>query len=181
MKNILLVIGHNKTSGGAIDVNTKLNEYEFYKKVCSSISQKGYDIDTIIRRPLKSYSQQMSEVVSISNSKPYYIVIELHFNASENKNVNGSEVLCYKNSKLGKKYSLILSSMFAKKLGIKDRGIVEISSTEDRGGYGIVKSKNTYVLIEPFFGSCLNENVTIDNISNVLCEFISSFQNEVIV
>ena len=55
----------------------------------------------------------------------------------------------------------------------KVRGVIEIGDSKIRGGYGICNSKDTYVLLEPFFGSNVDEALKFSVVKDVVELFVN--------
>lgn len=153
--NVALVIGHNNVGKGSYSPFIKMSENEFFRYVAADVLENGYDVDIYTRRKGGTYGAEMREELAMINAGTYDLAIELHFNGSDNPQANGTEVLCYHKSEKGKRYAKIFNEAVNKLMGIKIRngGIVEVKSENDRGGYGIMNSKPVWILVEPFFGS----------------------------
>ena len=52
------------------------------------------------------------------------------------------------------------------------RGLILVQDSKTRGAYGICKSKDTYILIEPFFGSNNEESLKFSVESDVVNLFV---------
>ncbi len=63
--------------------------------------------------------------------------------------------MIHKRSKTGKKVALSFLKELNQEYGseIRNNGLILVSSKKQRGGYGICKTFDPYILIEPFFGS----------------------------
>lgn len=171
---IALVIGHNKRSKGAFSNYVGMSEYNYWKEVSNKVKlELGSMVDVFERQPHQYYSTEMKEVVEKLHKKKYDYVLELHFNAAGSEQAQGCECLAYSKSVKGQELAKIFNSLVSARLNIKNRGIINITSSKDRGGYGIMRCKYPYVLIEPFF--CTNEKAigfTTDKLTEILIEFI---------
>ncbi len=62
---------------------------------------------------------------------------------------------------------------------IETKGLILITDSKMRGGYGICNTNCTYVLVEPFFGS--NEEAdkfkNIKEMAKFIVDFIKSYEN----
>lgn len=148
---IAIVTGHDRRSQGAYSKYLNISENDMARQIASILLQK-IDVDIITRRPNTSYSSAMREVLKPINNGDYDVVFELHFNASDNPQANGTECLVFHKSGGSKAIATKFNSYLQSK-GLKNRGLVLIKSESERGGYGIVNSKPKWILIEPFFGS----------------------------
>ena len=52
------------------------------------------------------------------------------------------------------------------------RGLILVQDSKTRGAYGICKSKDTYILVEPFFGSNNEESLKFSVESDVVNLFV---------
>lgn len=157
--NVALVIGHNFSDKGSYSKHIGISENEFFRYVASDVLERGYDVDIFTRRKNSTYGAEMREELAMINAGAYDLVMELHFNGSDNSQANGTEVLVYHKSEKGKKYAKLFNEAISDLTGIKIRGngLVEVKTEKDRGGYGIVNSKPVWILVEPFFGSNLED------------------------
>lgn len=155
--NVALVIGHNYKDKGSYSTHLGISENEFFRYVASDILERGYDVDVFTRRKNTTYGAEMREELAMINAGAYDLVIELHFNGSDNPQANGTEVLAFHKSEKGKTYGRAFNKAMVDLAGIRDRGLVEVKTEKDRGGYGIVNAKPVYILVEPFFGSNLED------------------------
>lgn len=153
MKKFALVIGHNPRGKGAYSENLKLSEYNYWKNVCDEINEIDDSIDIYSREAKKYYIEEMKPVVAEINNHNYDLVLELHFNSSDNNQANGCECLIHNGNKITKEISKDFLLALNKEYKIRIRGVIEISNSKVRGGYGICNTKPDYILIEPFFGT----------------------------
>jgi N-acetylmuramoyl-L-alanine amidase len=139
-----LVIGHKKTSPGASNSSSGLNEFTFNESLSIDIEKrvKGVQIQRIYRRTYKTLPDDINEL------NPDFI-ISLHCNAF-NESVSGTEVLYYHKSSKGKKFAKILNDKLVNALELKNRGI-KPKTSEDRGGYLLKNTKAPCLISEPFF------------------------------
>ena len=144
MKKCALVIGHKKSSPGAVNKDLGLTEFAFNDSLALAIEQKVSDVEVqrIYRRTYASLPDDINEY------EPDFI-ISLHCNAF-NEKASGTEVLFYHRSAVGKKMAALLNKKLVAALGLKDRGI-KAKSAEDRGGYLLKTTNAPCVISEPFF------------------------------
>jgi len=144
MKKCALVIGHKKSSPGAVNKDLGLTEFAFNESLAMAIEQKVHDVEVqrIYRRTYASLPDDVNEY------EPDFI-ISLHCNAF-NEKASGTEVLFYHRSNAGKTMAAILHKKLVAALGLKDRGI-KPKTAEDRGGYLLKKTSAPCIISEPFF------------------------------
>ena len=155
-------------------------------------------VDIYEREPNEYYTREMFKVLEELNKNDYKFCIELHFNAAESEQANGCECLVYyKNNKakeLATNFMARLQNKFGSKIRTKEnilketeivngkektvekkettRGLILVQDSKTRGAYGICKSKDTYILVEPFFGSNNEESLKFSVESDVVNLFV---------
>ena len=139
-----LVIGHKKTSPGAVNLKTGLNEFDFNDALALRI--EGTPNLTEVRRVYRRTYKALPD--DINQLKPDFIV-SLHCNAF-NRKVSGTEVLYYHKSQEGKNIAEILLHALVGHLKLPDRG-VKAKTSEDRGGYLLKYTNAPCVIAESFF------------------------------
>ena len=124
----------------------------------------------------------MEEVLKELNKNDYKTCLELHFNSSTNSQANGCECLVYyKNNKakeLATNFMARLQNIFGSKIR-GNHGIIEIQNNKTRGGYGICNSKDTYILVEPFFGSNNDESLKFSVEKDVVDLFVNFIKENI--
>ena len=154
---VAFIIGHTEKSKGAVNVLNGLKEFDYYKEVCKSLDFDVYEHD----KNISGYTTRIKETASRVNKKDYDLVMSLHFNSFKGS-ANGCETLYYFNSNFGKRYAKLWNTFFSNKTKIKDRGIKALANKNDRG-FAVLKYVNaTTILIEPFFGSNINDCKKVD-------------------
>lgn len=156
MTKVGLVIGHNKKEQGAYAKALGCTEWQYYNRFVEILKRLDPErFDVYRREPDETYGAEMRKVLKqISESgENYPLIIELHFNSVGEPSINGTEVLSYKDSKVGIPIGFAFIDTICKEYKTKNRGIKGITNKNDRGGYGIMESKEPYILIEPFYGS----------------------------
>ena len=195
---VALIIGHNKRAKGAYS-QILGSEYDYWKRIAEKT--KGIIpelVDIYEREPNEYYTREMFKVLEELNKNDYKFCIELHFNAAESEQANGCECLVYyKNNKakeLATNFMIRLQNKFGSKIRTKEnilkeievvngeekkvenkettRGLILVQDSKTRGAYGICKSKDTYILVEPFFGSNNEESLKFSVESDVVNLFI---------
>lgn len=139
-----LVIGHKKSSPGAINKNSGISEFEFNEELAIKIEKKveKVDVQRVYRRTYEALPQDINAL------NPDF-VISLHCNAFDGE-ASGTEVLYYHKSEMGKKMAEILLKHLVEHLRLPNRGI-KPKTAEDRGGYLLCYTKAPCIISEPFF------------------------------
>ena len=139
-----LVIGHKKSSPGAVNERAGLTEFDFNEELAIRIEKKvkKTEVQRIYRRTYKELPDD------INTLDPDFIV-SLHCNAF-NGRASGTEVLYYHKSEEGKKMAEILLNHLVEHLKLPNRGI-KPKTAEDRGGPLLRYTKAPCVIAEPFF------------------------------
>ena len=205
---VALIIGHNKRSKGAYSTIVG-SEYDYWKRIAEKIKGEIPEfVDIYERKPNKAYVPEMNEVLKELNKNDYKFCMELHFNAAANGRANGCECLVYyKNEKaqeLATNFMARLQNKFGSKIRTKEnivkvkmqekkidgkvweeekkittRGLILIQDSKTRGGYGICKSKDTYILVEPFFGSNNDESLKFSVEKDVVDLFVNFIKENI--
>ena len=205
MNKVALIIGHNDRSRGAYSP-ILLSEFKYWKRIAEKIKGEIPEIvDVYKRKPNKAYIPEMNEVLKELNKNDYKFCLELHFNGSLNRDANGCECLVYwKNEKakeLATDFMARLQNVFGSKIRNKvnvlkekkiingretevekketTKGITLVQDSNVRGGYGICKSKDTYILLEPFFGTNQDESLKFSIESDVVDLFVNFIKNNI--
>ncbi len=144
MKLCALVIGHKKSSPGAMNTTSGVTEFAFNDLLAQEIEGEvtGVSIQRVYRRTYNSLPDDINEL------HPDFIV-SLHCNAFDAK-VSGTEVLYYHRSTRGQRYAEILNEHLVEVLDLPNRG-VKAKLAEDRGGYLLMNTDEPCVIAEPFF------------------------------
>ena len=182
MNKVALIIGHNDRSRGAYS-QILLSEFKYWKRIAEKIKTEipGL-IDIYERKPNKAYIPEMNEVLKELNKNDYGFCLELHFNSSLNRDANGCECLIYKGNEKAKELATNFMARLQNVFGSKIRsnhGIIEVNDSNKRGAYGICKSKDTYILLEPFFGSNQDESLKFSVEGDVVDLFVGFIKNNI--
>lgn len=205
---VALIIGHNKRSNGAYSQIVG-SEYDYWKRIAEKIKTEiPALVDIYERKPNQYYTREMFEVLEELNKNDYKFCIELHFNAAASEQANGCECLVYwkneKAKKLATNFMARLQNKFGSKIRTKEnvikvsmqekridgktweeerkettRGLILIQDSKTRGGYGICKSKDTYILVEPFFGSNNDESLKFSVEKDVVDLFVNFIKENI--
>ena len=163
---ICLVVGHRKSSQGAVNKNQNITEFRYNNKLAAEISSLCKHTCFILHRDdnTDGYKNLPAKV----NEFDCDLIISLHCNAF-NSVARGHEVLYWNTSSKGKEYALKLNSSIQRALGTPDRGI-KPKYPGDRGATILQKTKSPCVLLEPFF---------IDNCADYLNAINSNLAEEI--
>lgn len=160
------MVGHSVLKNDNItSANGLINEYlycknlgKLLKKEIDKTKRNKADLFVIKENKLNKTSEERKEKADYLKNKNYDLIIELHLNASINKNANGVECYHYPNSSKGKLYS----QKIVKSLGkyFKIRGVMEKNNL-----YILKLHKAPTILLETFF--CTNKEDTDDGINRI--------------
>jgi len=139
-----LVIGHKKTSPGALNVSAGVYEFDFNDDLAIRIEGRvrGVYVQRIYRR---TYETLPGDINALGPD----FIIDLHCNAF-NTTSSGTEVLYYHRSRKGLEMALILQRRLVAFLGLPDRGI-KPKTAQSRGGHLLKNTHAPCVIAEPFF------------------------------
>ena len=172
---VALIIGHNQRSRGAYS-SIVGSEFDYWKRIAEKIQVKIPDlVDVYERKPKQYYGQEMREVLQELNKHNYKYCLELHFNAGSEQ-AQGCECLVYYKNEQAKELASIFMARLQNVFASKIRGIIPVKTDDTRGGYGICHSKDTYILVEPFFGSNPDESLKFSIESDVVDFFVKYIQ-----
>lgn len=179
MKKVALIIGHNKRSKGAFSMIVG-DEFGYWRNIAEKIK---YEIPEIVdiyeREPNQNYVREMNKVLVELNKHNYEYCLELHFNSALDSKANGCECLIYKGNEKAKELSTNFMGRLQNIFNSKVRGVIEVGDSKTRGGYGICNSKDTYVLLEPFFGSNVDESLKFSVVKDVVELFVNFIKDTV--
>jgi N-acetylmuramoyl-L-alanine amidase len=152
-KRIGIFVGHSKLKNGSCTSASGVkNEYLYNKELATQIKahfdtiKQPCDVIICPEGQLTSAKKESGYKLPIANSGKYDLIIELHLNASDNKDANGAEVLYYSNK--GK----IVAQRVQNKLKtiFKDRKIKYRDNL-----YMLTKTSPVSIMLETFF--CTSE------------------------
>lgn len=205
MEKVALIIGHNARSKGAFSMIVG-SEFSYWKNIAEKVKGEIPElVDIYERKPSTNYVTEMNEVLKELNKNDYKFCMELHFNAAASEQANGCECLVYyRNNKaktLATDFMARLQNKFGSKIRTKEntlkeikvvngkelttekkkttRGLILIQDSKTRGGYGICKSKDTYILVEPFFGSNNDESLKFSVEKDVVDLFVNFIKENI--
>lgn len=152
MKHLALIIGHSKSSQGAVSIGGE-SEYRYNKALASQIVAALALAKSSVRVTVMERNGTYSQLPGQVNAKRPDFAIELHFNAHGNAQANGTEMLYWHTSRDGQDLARTIQDRVLLALGLRDRGLVGISSEGQRGGILLRRTAMPCVIAEPFFGS----------------------------
>lgn len=166
-----LIIGHNTRSKGAYS-SILGSEFDYWKRITEKIKGEiPHLVDVYERLPDESYMKEMQKVLQELNKQDYNYCLELHFNGGSGES-NGCECLIYHSNKRAESLANALLDSISNIFNVRKRGILKIRNRSERGAYGICSSKDTYILVEPFFGSNADEALKFSIESEVVALFV---------
>lgn len=176
-KQVILIVGHNNISRGAYSVPLSMTEFEYHSKVVELLTDLP-NVKVLFRENKQSYSKEMADLINRLDINKYDLALELHFNSAIDTNIGGTETLVYYKNIKAKQYSqLYFDKIKEYRPTQKIRGVKTVSTENERGAYGIVKSKGTYILLEAFFGSNKEDVISVEDYANILRNFIKEVDN----
>ncbi len=166
---LAIIVGHNPVKQGAQKVDTNATEFDFNERLSHQLQGKestfGLETKVFLRKPGMGYSKEIREVYDRVNMWDADASIELHFNASNNPAAHGSEVLT-SGTPLSGVLGHAVNASICNAFHLRDRGIHTVAP-EERGGKSLVSGRCPAILIEPFFGSNVNDCRKISNLESL--------------
>lgn len=139
-----LNIGHYGTKGAVGFLDEVVLNHSVYDALKPFLEHQGHTVIplNVAKTPDYEYA------TNLANTKALDIIISLHHNSNPDKSANGTEVLHYPSSKVGKEYASQLSAKISQALGTKNRG------AKARNDLYIIKNtKAPCVIVESCFVS----------------------------
>lgn len=180
---IAICIGHSRKisgryDGGAYSDSLKINERDFNLKVATELSGKLADKN--IRNKIidqyggNGYGWAMADLAKQVKDIRASLAIELHFN-SASPEANGHEWLYWHSSQFGQKIASNFDAEFSKVFPtIKKRGLKPITK-KDRGGKFLELTHCPAIILEPFFGSSVQDCAKI-NVEGIATAYANAIQ-----
>jgi N-acetylmuramoyl-L-alanine amidase len=173
---VCVVVGHEAKAPGAESVSGA-SEYEYNSllagKIMVRLTRNGIVDPIRVTRDNVGYNRLPD---AIDQYNPV-CAVELHFNASDGHG-QGTEVLHWHHSILGKVLAGILQGKIVEALETKDRGLRPVTM-DDRGGYLLGHTRCVCVIVEPFFGDNhgdFNRGATrIDALADAIASGVEKF------
>ncbi len=152
---LAIVVGHNRSSQGAIRQDTGETEFVWNSRLAEMIEQESdsfpeVQVKTFFRQPAGSYVTEINRVYDEVDAWDADASCELHFNSHTSRSATGSEVLS-SGSRKSLDFANAMQSAMIDALGLSDRGVKIRRS--GRGSESLMSGRAPAILIEPFFGS----------------------------
>ena len=168
---IAIVVGHNARAQGAVRVTDGRTEFDWNSDLAEMISEiEPTMIKVFYRVAGGGYSAQIRRVYAEVDTWGADVSLELHFNAASPA-AHGCETLTS-----GTSGSLLLAENVHREiisaLPVRDRGLKLRSQGQGRGWLSLWAGRAPAVLLEPYFGSNVNECHMADDYKEVLAEAI---------
>jgi len=179
---IAICIGHSRRigsryDGGAWSDSLQINERDFNLNVADKLqkllAEKKIASKIFSEYNGNGYGTAMFDVANKIRMARATFAIELHFNSSEPE-ANGHEWLYWHSSLLGKRIAQKFEDAFSKLFpNIKARGIKAIQK-QDRGGKFLELTHCPAVILEPFFGSNVQDcsKINVERIAEAYAKAI---------
>lgn len=156
MKRLAIVVGHNSEKQGAVRKDTGESEFVWNSdlaRMIEALSDQYPEIEVRIfhREPGMGYRREIERVYEETDRWGANATVELHFNASSNPDVSGTETLT-SGTPASMALAMDVNREMIVALGLKDRG-VKTRTGQDRGGKSLISGRAPAILIEPYFGS----------------------------
>ena len=172
---VALLVGHNKIKQGAYSNFLQESEFNYWLDVAKRVD----GVRVFVREYTQnSYTKEMTKAIDELNKEHFKLVLELHFNASDNDKVKGCEVLVKKDDEKAQELAQEFIDKAHTTFNYPKRRVVFIDKNSPRGTYGILNSNATYLLTELFYGS--NEDSLKFKDKDKVARFLSEFIKEVI-
>lgn len=180
MGKVIVCYAHGGTTGdpGCLSADGKIKERDYIKAFVDGFFLPALDKK---KRAYKTVQQKTWYTIDKQVNAEYKagdICISFHLNASDNKDATGTETLFSKGSKNGSKLAILVNDAVVKTIGIKNRGIKEITR-EARGGRLVAGTIPPAVLTELFFLTNTNDyklaNPKLSEIGTAVAEAIEKY------
>lgn len=155
MKKTAVVIGHTEDSPGAKSPFNISAEWEFNFGIGADLNVRGMADIFLYDTYKKGYTSMVTRNAAQVNAGNYDLIIELHYNSSDNASANGCEALYYHKPDETfneKKIAEYFCQRMHEELGLKNRGAKQLTKN-DRGYAATYYPKGDCLILEPFFGS----------------------------
>lgn len=178
---VALVVGHTSGEGlckdmGAVDVGG-MTEYEFWESYVlnADVIDKLNAHFFLHDENDNSYTSRQTKMAE--RTKDFDLVLELHFNASDSEQANGSEALYYFNNVKTKLLATKFTELMTARMQYTNRGAKPIYSPNDRGHGFLSKMKGDALVLEPFFGTNADDckKFSQDKFTRVLQDLIDYY------
>ena len=123
--NIGLNIGHYGTKGAVGFLDEVVLNHSVYDALKPMLEHQGHTVIplNVAKAPDYVYA------TDLANQYDLDIILSLHHNSAENETANGTEVVHYPSSEVGKEYAEKLSNAISEELGTENRGAKPMEKT----------------------------------------------------
>lgn len=150
MANVAIVVGHHPDAPGApltVGEHTT-HEYPLWSPFAHELRQtlKAEGVNaTVIERPAPTAFTALAEEINASGAD---CALSLHFNAADDPEAEGTEMIHYKGSTAGRRLAMLLQGETVQALGTEDRRVIGRTDLEV-----LRLTEMPAVVCEPAFGS----------------------------
>lgn len=159
-KKFLLVIGHTDGSDGGAEADyLNASEFKYWSRVLQIVQNYRTDCE-LYTHHIQPYGKRQDELAAYANKQNFDLVLEFHFNYADRVEANGTECLYFHTSSKSKAYAQIIADTISDIMGTRKRGyngLVPSVKPSDRGNGFLRKLSAPAVIIEPFFGSNIED------------------------
>lgn len=155
---LAIVIGHTRKSPGAQGLPFLGSEYEFNTGIAEQMYKYAY-LKGLIAKPffrdIVGIAGVYKEVNEWLAYAPNRVSIELHFNASTDLTVSGTEVLYDDSPPESKEFAQLVQNNLCLMFSRSPKGNrgAKLVGKDDRGGPNMIFATDISVLVEPAFGT----------------------------
>lgn len=174
---IFISAGHHNKDSGAVGCGFKEADLTKIQRdlTCKELDKLG--VKYIQDKDVETLGEYLKRIETGNGS----VVLEFHFNASDNKTATGVETLTSDNaSKNSKDFAKELNDVTVKILGLKDRG-VKTESQSHRGKLGLMREEGIVALVElAFISNCEDVRKWSENKEKLAAEYakiLKKFEN----
>lgn len=156
MKRLAIVVGHNSEKQGARRADTGESEFVWNSDLARMIEREAdaypdIELRVFFRQPGMGYRREIEQVYEETDRWGANATIELHFNASNDASISGTETLT-SGTPASMALAVDVNREMVGALALRDRG-VKTRSAQDRGGRSLISGRAPAILIEPYFGT----------------------------
>ena len=168
--NLAIIVGHTANAPGAGGSGIIKNEYFFHKEMMvphlKALASPAVSI-TIYYRD----SVGIAGAYEAADQGGADCVIELHYNGAASPQTTGTETL-YSSTK-GKMLAECVQAEMLEVLKLRDRGVKYVAS-EGRGGHNLRAGRTPAIIVEPGFGSNVNDaTVMRDKVKELASAYVN--------
>jgi N-acetylmuramoyl-L-alanine amidase len=181
---IALVIGHDPKEHGAVGTcrasdgkEIKVSEYAYNVVVGSKVrALLAADQDLRVHDVRRHLRGGYMGMVKFVNGLKVDFALELHFNAAENPQAHGCEMLFWHRSEKSRAFAGVLQEAVTGAMQAHDRGIKPIIQG-GRGAPFLNRTAMPAVIAEPFFGSNFSEmQKAMDNVDRLAAAYAAGLK-----